>query len=125
MARLHGYKFTHCPVTLSWWTKEECLKVHYFIVSKALEFSRVSPHLEFGDFYDAGYSGYLQALPNLRWTIQSHGLSYVCTRILSAMHKEWSDWYGRKGVPKGEAKRKGLYDQLSLNDPIPQEGSSL
>ena len=125
MAKLHSYHFTHCPVTLTWWTKKERLKVHYFLVSKALKFAHTSPYLEFGDFYNAGYLGYLRALPNVRWTTQNSGLSYVCTRILSAMQEEWSNWYGRKGVPKGEAKRKGLYSQLSLDDPIPQERSSL
>jgi len=120
MPRYHftGFHFTECPITYPPWSREEKLKVHYFIVKHAVKFSRTSPYLEFGDFYNAGYLGYLRAIKKIKWTPDSSGLPYACTRILGTMTEEWSSWYGRKSTPKGAVKRKALFLQLSIDQPL-------
>jgi len=113
-----SYHFTECPIDYPSWTQSERLMVHHFIVKLALKFSRSTPFLDFGDFYHAGYLGYLRAVEKLKWTIESHGTSYVCTRIKWTMLEEWSSWYGRKDLPSGVTKRKALFSQISLDQPL-------
>jgi len=113
-----GYHFTECPIKFHLWTEKERLNVHYFIVKKALEFSRSCPFLEFGDFYNAGFEGYLECIPKLKWTIEHSGVNYVHTGVLRGMFRQWVTWYGRADVPKGSAKRKAEYSQISLDYPF-------
>jgi len=112
------YHFTECPINFHLWSREEKLKVHYFIVSKALEFSRSTPFLDFSDFYNAGFIGYLKATKKLTWTIHNNGISYTCSIIMNSMRDEWATWYGRPGSPKYDAKRKALFSQTSLDSPM-------
>ena len=118
------YHFTECPVNFHLWTREEKLKIHGFICSKALEFSNQTPQLEFGDFYNAGFLGYLQAIKTMPWTIDQHSLPLVCKWIVGAMKDEWISWYGRGDTIKGRAKRLGLFSQASLDSPVGENGDA-
>ena len=119
------YHFTECPIHFPWWTQEQRKYVHYFLIKNALSFSRSTPYLDFGDFYNAGFEAFLRGRENIKWTREHNGVTYACTTILRGMYEQWSRWYGRSQTKKGLAKREALYSQLSLDDPVRKEDQNV
>jgi hypothetical protein len=94
------YYFDYCPITA--WERETNLFFHKWLVKTAKSLSRQYSLLEFGDFYNAGITGYLLFELNCPRTIEFSRFNLGIQYAKGEMLKEIIALYGRTDTPKGK-----------------------